>query len=608
MTKKFHTTLALILAISFLALAQIEARPQRHEARPQAAPYVDGELLVKTDRLVSAQSLANANRKIGAVKIQDFDLIGWQRVRLPEGLSVKDAIALYSSMPDVVSAQPNYIYRISVVPNDASFGSLYGMAKIQAPAAWDSTTGSAAVIVAVLDTGIRHTHEDLGANVWQNPGEVAGNSADDDGNGFVDDVIGYDFINNDSNPLDDDGHGTHVSGTIGAVGNNSMGVVGVNWNVRIMAIKTHDADGNSTAAAVISAFQYVTMMKSRGVNIRVTSNSWGGAPEAPAYDQALKDAIDAAGDAGIVNVFAAGNNARDIDSSPAYPASYTSSSIISVASSNSLDDRSPFSNYGAAGVDLAAPGSSILSTYFFNDSDYQTLSGTSMATPHVAGAVALLAAANPSLTAQALKDTILNSVDVLPQWAGVVLTGGRLNVARAIETTCSYTVEAADAYFEMTGGSGNLTITSANNCGWAVAGKPDWIDLSQGSGDGSATINYAVAANTTGISRQAQMTLAGTVFTVVQDGGTSGDCEIAASPSRKTFGASGGSGVITINAGPRCSWKAASNENWITFTTSGAGVGDQTLSFTVAANPGTSRRKATITVGGTSFNIKQKAN
>jgi subtilisin family serine protease len=599
---------ALALAILVIGLMQTAASPQRRGPGLPAIPYVEGELLVKTDGRFVAQSLFEANSRVGAVKVQGFDFIGWQRVRLPDGVSVPDAIASYSSMGGVL-AQPNFIYRLAVVPDDASFGSLYGMTKIEAPSAWDSTTGSPSVIVAVLDTGVRDTHEDLSANIWQNTGEVAGNGVDDDGNGFVDDRLGYDFINNDPDPEDDHGHGTHVSGTVGAAGNNSLGVAGVNWSVKLMTIKTHDAGGNSTASAVISAFQYVTMMRGRGVNIRVTSNSWGGAPEAPAYDQALKDAIDAAGNAGIVNVFAAGNNATDIDSSPAYPASYTSPSIISVASSNASDARSSFSNFGAGSVDLAAPGSGILSTYRSGDSSYATLSGTSMATPHVAGAVALLAASNSSLSAQSLRATILNTVDVLPQWAGVVLTGGRLNVARAIQnpTVCSYAVEPAGAFFDSGGGGGSITVNCAANCGWTITGKPDWINLSTPEASGSATVNFNVATNTTGASRTAQMTVGGSQFTVVQDGGTLADCQVVATPDKKKFSAGGGSGLIAIKAGPRCSWQVTSNAGWISFTAGGVGVASQNLAFTVFPNAG-SGRKATVTVNGVSFSIKQKGN
>ena len=193
---------------------------------------------------------------------------------------------------------------------------------------------------------------------WTGGSNKASNGIDDDGDGYVDDVFGIDSINHDSDPMDDSGssHGTHTSGTIGAVGNNARGVVGVSWAVRIVAIKSHDAAGNGSSASVIEAFHYAAMLRRRGVNLRATNNSWGGAPEAPGFDQALKDAIDDAGNAGIVNVCAAGNSNSNNDATPFYPASYISPGIIAVAASDASDNKASFSSYGATSVDIAAPG------------------------------------------------------------------------------------------------------------------------------------------------------------------------------------------------------------------------------------------------------------
>ena len=402
--------------------------------------YSAGELLVKfnADNSNPREKLA----RVGLETIGSFSALGWQHVRLPPGMTVEEGIARYRNLSGVESVQPNFIYRAQATANDPRFNELYGLNKIQAPLAWDTATGSPSVVVAVIDLGVDYNHEDLSANMWRNPGETgldsggqdkATNVVDDDGNGYVDDVFGVDTINHDSNPMDDGGHGTHVSGTIGGVGNNSTGVVGVNWNVRIMAIKSHGADGNGTSASVVEAFQYVAMMRRRGVNVRVTNNSWGGAPEAADYDQALKDAIDAAGNTGILNICAAGNSGRDNDADPFYPASYDSPSIMSVAASDQNDNRAGFSSRGATSVDLAAPGVLILST--LRVSTYGFLSGTSMATPHVSGAAALLWAHAPHLTVAQVKATLMNNVDVLPQWAGLTVTGGRLNLARAVQNT-----------------------------------------------------------------------------------------------------------------------------------------------------------------------------
>jgi thermitase len=454
------------------------------------APHVEGELLVKFSGGSSSRFARLANTQIGASVVEEIPFIGWQHVRLPAGMSVSDAIVLYSKLPGVVSAQPNYIYHLNATPNDPSFtqAQMYGMFKIQAPAAWDRSTGSAQVVVAIIDTGIRYTHEDVAANMWHNPGEIQGNGIDDDANGYVDDYYGYNFANGNSNPIDDFNHGTHVAGTIGGVGNNGKGVVGVNWNVRLMAVKLHDAAGNATAANAALCFQYVTMMKNRGVNIRVTNNSWGGPPEAAAYDQVLKDAIDATGNAGILNVFAAGNDNRNIETTPSYPASYNSPSILAVASSTSTDARSSFSNFGAVSVDLAAPGSSILSSVNSGDSSYSNFSGTSMASPHAAGAAALLVSYRPNISVATLKATLMNTVDVLPQWQGLVISNGRLNVARAIR-------KLTTAYDFSGDGKTEVAIWNPSSGVWSIGNGADGVPNQQTSWGSSNLGDIAVPAD-----------------------------------------------------------------------------------------------------------------
>jgi subtilisin family serine protease len=437
----------LIFIIAFVSLLGVGGHTQQPATRSSGllgAEYVDGELLVKY-KSDAAKSRASIEQ-IGSKVIREFPSIGWEHVRLPAGMNVAEALDQYKSLPGVALVQPNFIYHTLITPNDPQFGSLYGLSKIQAPQAWDTTTGRSSVVVADIDLGVDYNHEDLKDNMWRNPGETgldangndkATNGIDDDGDGYIDDVYGIDTINHDSDPVDDSSfsHGTHTSGTIGAVGNNAKGVVGVNWTVRIMAIKSHDASGNGTSASVVEAFNYATMMRQRGANVRATNSSWGGAPEAASYDQALKDAIDAAGNAGIVNVCAAGNGNNNNDVNPFYPASYDSPSIISVAASDSNDNKAGFSSYGATSVDLAAPGSGILSTIRSVFGSYGFLSGTSMAAPHVTGAAALLCSYNPNLTVAQIKSTLLNSVDVLPQWSGLTVSGGRLNVAKALQMT-----------------------------------------------------------------------------------------------------------------------------------------------------------------------------
>src|SRR5687768_17084862 len=430
MKKLFILLLAVAAVIGFQVSPVVEAGDDL-----AASNHVPGELLVKY-RDGAETRVEALTSDLGGLVATEFPALRWQHVRLPEHIKVADAILMYKQHPDVELAQPNFIYRINLTPNDERFGQLYGMLRISAPQAWDVTTGDPSVVVAVVDTGMERDHPDLAANVYQNPGEIAGDGLDDDLNGFVDDISGWDFLNGDNDPAAGHSHGTHCSGTIGGVGNNGIGVAGVNWNVKVMPLKTHDdVVGGSTSVTVISTFQYVAMMRNRGVNVRATSNSYGGPPEAGTYDQAMKDAIDATGRSGVLNVFAAGNQLtvsqeRDNDLLPTYPGSYNSPSILAVAASDQNDNMASFSHYGATTVDVAAPGVSIFSTVLNNG--YGSKSGTSMATPHTAGAAALLASAHPSLSAASLKATLMSSVDVLPQWTGLTQTGGRINIAAAI--------------------------------------------------------------------------------------------------------------------------------------------------------------------------------
>ncbi len=567
--------------------------------------YVDGELLVRFKKNAPLQQISFAHSQLGAQVIKEFTLTGWQRVRLPEGLSVSEAVSLYKNIDSVIEAQPNYIYRVLATPNDPRYGELYGMTKIQAPTAWNTTTGSSSVVVAIIDTGVIYTHEDLAPNMWRNPGEIAGNNLDDDNNGYRDDVFGIDVANRDSDPVDDFDHGTHVAGIIGAAGNNSLGIAGVNWSVSIMAIKLHNVNGSATSAGAIECFQYVTMMKNRGVNIRVTNNSWGGAPEAAAYDQALKDAIDAAGNAGILNVFAAGNSNSNNDLAPFYPASYNSPSILAVASSTDIDSRSGFSNFGVAGVDLAAPGSNILSAIIFQPG-YGYKSGTSMASPHAAGAAALLAANNPQLSNLSLKATLINNVDALPQWAGVVRSGGRLNVARAISnpTVCNFALDHMSQSFGAGGGTDSINLTAATSCDWAVTNNANWITLTSFDvGSGNGVVSYSVAANTSSAPRNGTITIAGKTFSVSQSG--SAGCSFSLNPASRNFAAGGGAGSVGVTAQAGCSWTAVSNDSWIMITGGASGSGDGTVSYSVGINSSGVTRTGSITIAGQTHTVTQ---
>jgi subtilisin family serine protease len=491
---------------------------------PKAGNYVPGELLVKYRSEAAKAGIAQLNASLGAAVEAEFTELRWQYIRLPEGFAMGEAIDSYRKDPNVESVQPNFIYRLTVTPNDEQFSALYGMTRISAPQAWDTTTGDANVVVAVIDTGIDKHHPDLAANVWVNPREVADNGVDDDGNGFIDDINGWDFLNMDNDPADGHDHGTHCSGTIGGVGNNGIGVAGVNWNVKIMALKTHDdIVGGSTSVALIRTFQYVAQMKDRGVNIRATSNSYGGPPEAGTYDQALKDFIDAAGRNEILNVFAAGNQLtvdqeENNDVLPTYPGSYNSPSILAVAASDQNDNRASFSHYGLTTVDVAAPGVSIRSTVA--GGGYANFSGTSMSTPHTAGAAALIAAAHPNLSAASIKATLMNSVDVLPQWSGLILTGGRINVARAIAqpTVCNFRLSSTASGWPATGGSGSVNVTAAVNCGFTGWADQPWVVVTSDPGSGNGSTSFSVAPNPSLTARTANLYIGGRVHMITQAG------------------------------------------------------------------------------------------
>jgi thermitase len=321
----------------------------------------------------------------------------------------------------VLAASPDYEVSVSTVPNDAGYSSLYGMGKIKAPEAWDVSHEAQNVVVGIIDTGIDYNHPDLIGNIWTNTGETPANGLDDDNNGFIDDVHGYDFHSNDGDPLDDNGHGTHCAGTIGGRGNNGIGVAGVAWSVKMAGLKFLGANGSGYLSNAIRAINYASMM-----GFKITNNSWGGG----GFSQAMSDAIKSAGDAGMLFVAAAGNSGVNADYIPMYPAAYNLPNIVSVAATDSNDLLGYFSNYGVTTVDLAAPGVGIYSTYKYGQ--YATLSGTSMATPHVAGMAALLKAVYPDYSYAQLKDSLLNNTDYKNNLAGMVATGGRANLYKAV--------------------------------------------------------------------------------------------------------------------------------------------------------------------------------
>jgi hypothetical protein len=397
-----------------------------------AQGYAPNELLVRFKPNMTSVQMRSLLTASGYQIMTNYHLLPLYRVKVADGEPLASKLTALRMDPSVLYAEPNYKVKALRQPNDSLFSELWAMqnsgqfggkpgADISAVKAWDKSIGSRDVIVAVIDSGVDYNHPDLAGNMWTNPREIPGNGIDDDNNGYIDDVHGYDFAYGDGDPMDGDGHGTHVSGTIGGLGNNIGGVAGVNWQVRIMALKFLSDEGWGYTADAIAAVEYAVRM---GANL--SNNSWGGG----GYSQALYDAIRAAGSANQLFVAAAGNAANDNDASPSYPASYDLENIISVAASDPADQLTWFSNYGRNSVDVAAPGEWILSCY--PGSNYAYLDGTSMASPHVAGLAALIWSMNPGVSATQVKQMILGSVDKVASMTDLVRTGGRLNANAAL--------------------------------------------------------------------------------------------------------------------------------------------------------------------------------
>jgi len=435
------TALCLPVSAAAAAAAAAPGWPAAPGSPAGALDRLPGRVIVKyaSGTPVAAVRSAAAERGARVVRqVRTFGLKTKARLEVVSSatLTTGELLRSYAHDPQVMYAEPDY--RVwacgSVLPDDPLFSGLWGLQTIGAPYAWSTSTGSGDVVVADIDTGAFYTHPDLAANMWHNPGEIPGNGLDDDHNGFVDDVYGIDAAYGDSDPLDFNGHGTHTAGTMAAVGDNGVGVAGVCWTARIMALQFLDESGGGWTSDAVTCINYMIAEKLEyGMNVVAANNSWGGAD----YSQTLHDAIEAAGKAGIVFVCAASNDASDNDTTPMYPASYDCSNIISVAATDASDSLAWFSNWGVSSVDIAAPGVGILSTVTpgWNTSGYAVANGTSMATPHVTGAIALMAAAYPNETMAQRIGKLLRAADPLPALAGKVVSGGRLDVYKALDRT-----------------------------------------------------------------------------------------------------------------------------------------------------------------------------
>lgn len=363
--------------------------------------------------------------------------------------------AQYAKMKDLVEyAEPNFKIELdpaessktvnalnklsedSNIPNDPMFNEQWALsntgqnggkenADLSAIKAWEKSKGSNKVVIAVLDTGVDYTHPDLRENMWFRPDNIP--QYTDDELGTFNDLNGFDAADNQSDPMDDNGHGTHCAGIIGAEGNNDEGIAGINWNVQIMPLKFLGKGGYGSVKDAIESINYAIDRKRNGVNIRIISASWGSTQRS----QALEDAIRAAGEADILFVAAAGNNSTDNDKQPHFPSNYDLPNVISVAALDRFDNLASFSNYGVKTVHIAAPGREITSTWLGDD--YREASGTSMATPYVSGTAALILANNNDLSVEELREKLLKSVDKIDSLNGKIETGGRLNAAKALD-------------------------------------------------------------------------------------------------------------------------------------------------------------------------------
>lgn len=428
------------------------------ETQTDAAQVKQGQLVVKFKDDVSTEDEKNVLSQFQTIEVLDQEhriyLVQSQTVTKTERLKAQSI----SEMPGVEFAEPNYVIQTHAekVPQDPFWLKLWGLrnygqdapsgiegkenADIGASTAWMRTTGDKSVVVAIVDTGIDYTHPDLAENIWVNQKEKEGiPGVDDDGNGYVDDIHGWDVVSDgrtelfygqvgDPDPMDDNSHGTHVAGTIGARGGNGIGVVGVNWKVSLMGVKFLDENGSGSSVDEYRALKYILAN-----NVDVVNGSYGGGGKSKLIEFALREAEKK----GVLFVFAAGNDSTDNDQTPSYPANYDVPNILSVAATDSRDYIAEFSNYGQRTVHLAAPGVNILSTVpmkLKTDQPYDVYSGTSMATPHVTGAAALLIAAEPGLKKQPalIKERLMKTAEYKPHLASLVVSGGRLSISRAL--------------------------------------------------------------------------------------------------------------------------------------------------------------------------------
>jgi subtilisin family serine protease len=411
--------------------------------RDEAVPIRKAEVLLKFRDNVSREERESITERFhDEIEDQIEAVPGLLAIDDLDDAKIDSVVAEYQALPEIEYAEENFSISLDhtgggkhVHAADPRFSDQWALANegqnggkagadIGAMQAWATTTGSEEVVVAVLDSGVDYNHEDLVNNIWERPEQIQ--AFQDNELGAVDDIHGYNAVDNSGDPFDDNGHGTHCAGIIGAEGDNRIGIAGVNWKVKIMALKFMNAGGFGTTKDAIEAINYAIARRKSGVNVRIISASWGSTQRS----RALEDVIRKANEAGILFVAASGNASVDNDRRPHFPSSYKLPNVVAVAALDRNDQLAPFSNFGVKSVHLAAPGKEILSTWLGND--YQEHSGTSMATPVVAGVAALVLSRQPNLNTEELRSRLLNSVDRLPNLQGKISTSGRINAAKAV--------------------------------------------------------------------------------------------------------------------------------------------------------------------------------
>ena len=550
-----------------------------HSAK-QALP-IDMDLhtvLVKfTEKSITA-ARDNACRKVGLGALQTYSIVSGLALIHVAGNPV-DACKLLAKDPNVEYAEPNYMLYKQTIPNDSSFSLLWGMnnasdADIDAPEAWDLFTGNPNYRIAVIDSGIDLTHPDLQGNIWVNPGEIPNDGIDNDGNGYIDDINGWDFTGTgvgtkfgtgDNNPQDGDGHGTHVSGTIAARGNNGFGVVGVVWSGKIVPLKFLSDVGSGSTGNAILALQYCVTN-----GIRISNNSWGGGGSSTN----LRNAIISAGTADHLFVSAAGNDGWNLEGlfTKSYPASYNLSNQINVAATTSTGALATFSNYGNVSVHVAAPGTGILSTWsttVTGSTGYNTISGTSMATPHVTGIAALVRGKMPGWNVAQVKAAILGGVKTNATLSGKIVTGGTVSAFKTLSSTVTETVPptvnaSVSAQPNVNGwinGAVTLTLTATDNVG----------------GSGVRDVRYVVGASST--------TVAGSTASVTYSTSGIRNVDYSASDNAGNFSAVSSISIKVDVTTPVTTHTVNASGTLITLVASDSNSGVAQTSYTVDGGP-----------------------